>query len=791
MKKILLVLALTLSALGQAPAPPIGYVQPIAQAALGANGFSYTRIDPTGALYVTGTVGPGQSAISGYTTPYAPVALDASGNWHYLLVDATGALKTSGSGSGGTAFPVTVSGTVNSGGIPCFTSTTVEASSVLLTSNVLVKGGGAGGCPGNSALTDTGALLSYSGTTGLALTGAGAILSLPGPIEGSAIGSVLNVVGGQDASTNTVIGGLYLRGGSETGIGGSSSQAGGVSIAGGNNAAVSAVSQAGVIEITPGLSTGATQGLQGLLMVQNSYVKGGGTSTLWNLQCWTAAMTVNDCGASPSSILGVAESVNSNTVQVNRHGSQTPINASAAVTLGHTVCAGATAGTVTDSGGTGPCATGFTVGVVLATSGTWALPDLTSFTATTTLPLVAVEHVGLTGGITFDTSATGLAQPTVSSTWTYPVGTGLTIAGGSQAASVSGLTLSGNAYTAGTATTNFPLFSIWPSGATGPTTWSASGTYFGINSASGFGGDFLAFHNNGGGIIFNVAVGGNATISTSYQSPLYRASAVGTAVIYQSGQDSTTTSTGGGTFRSGSITGGSTNTLSTGATILQTGDNSSTGTGETTGNLTVRSGNCGAASGACIPGTTTILGGGFTAAFTNGAGSDLFAEGGDGTGNAIPAHVWLKTPGFSSTSGSTAQVEATNYVVLKKSGGTSSGSGTTVFNVTIGASQTYALEVLVHFETTQATPQNCSSFERFLAVGQNTGGTITSQIISEAPSVATICSTGTLTMALTNTNANPSVFTVTPTWTTIVPTATIITAEVHSMSQQDIANLGD
>ncbi len=65
--------------------------------------------------------------------------------------------------SGGGAFPITVSGTVTSGGIPYFNSTTQESSSALLTLNVLVKGGGAGGAPANSSITDNGTTVTTNG----------------------------------------------------------------------------------------------------------------------------------------------------------------------------------------------------------------------------------------------------------------------------------------------------------------------------------------------------------------------------------------------------------------------------------------------------------------------------------------------------------------------------------------------------------------------------------------------------------------------------------------------------
>ena len=61
-----------------------------------------------------------------------------------------------GSGGGTPSFPVTVAGTVTSGGVPYFSGATTESSSGILNSNILVKGGGAGGAPTNSSITDNG-----------------------------------------------------------------------------------------------------------------------------------------------------------------------------------------------------------------------------------------------------------------------------------------------------------------------------------------------------------------------------------------------------------------------------------------------------------------------------------------------------------------------------------------------------------------------------------------------------------------------------------------------------------
>jgi hypothetical protein len=87
-------------------------------------------------------------------------------------------LNTNGGAcAGGTpSFPVTVTGTVTSGGIPYFNSTTQESSSGILNTNVLVKGGGAGGAPANSSVTDNGTTVAATEpitTTGSVTTGSG------------------------------------------------------------------------------------------------------------------------------------------------------------------------------------------------------------------------------------------------------------------------------------------------------------------------------------------------------------------------------------------------------------------------------------------------------------------------------------------------------------------------------------------------------------------------------------------------------------------------------------------
>jgi len=217
--------------------------------------------------------------------------------------------------------------------------------------------------------------------------------------------------GGQDSSANLALGAVTVRGANQTGAGGASSNGGGALLGGGSNAATNTSSAGGTVEMSAGPSTGSTStGLQGLNLVVGSYAQSG-TVTQWDLECFTSTpKAVGNCTANPPSIAGVALSL-SGTVQVSvaEAPSEVPINASSAVTIGHTVCAGSTASKVTDSGGTGQCGSGITVGVVIATSGTWpAFPDGTLFpTLSTTLPLVRVTTDGTTQAGAVNTLSVG------------------------------------------------------------------------------------------------------------------------------------------------------------------------------------------------------------------------------------------------------------------------------------------------------------------------------------------------------------------------------------------------
>lgn len=261
------------------------------------------------------------------------------------------------------------------------------------------------------------------------------------------------------------------------------------------------------------------------------------------------------------------------------------------------------------------------------------------------------------------------------------------------------------------------------------------------------------------------------------------------------------------TLRGEDVTGGSTATLTGGTATIRGGNNASTGntsvggqvninggnatggtgTSDAGGAVAITGGNCTSTTGSCAPGTTTVKSGGFTAAFTNGAASDTVIAGGLGTGNAAVSHVKIQSPALSQTSGTTAQTQVTRYVTHVKAGSTTTATATSMFNVALANNQTAGFEIIVHVETTQATPHNCSTTEEFLVAVQDTAATVTSQ--TTAGTIGTICDTGTLTLAAAFSAATPSVFTVTPSWTTIVPSSVTITIEIFNLSQQDISLL--
>lgn len=125
---------------------------------------------------------------------------------------------------------------------------------------------------------------------------------------------------------------------------------------------------------------------------------------------------------------------------------------------------------------------------------------------------------GTTGKLLQDTGIASSNLALLSAAQTF---TAANIFSANGAASTPALKLTGVLFTGGSATTTQPLCLIQPTGATAVSSWNTNGTFIGINSASGFAGNFLDFHNNGGSSVFRVDVNGTATTARDFSALYY------------------------------------------------------------------------------------------------------------------------------------------------------------------------------------------------------------------------------------------------------------------------------
>jgi len=142
-----------------------------------------------------------------------------------------------------------------------------------------------------------------------------------------------------------------------------------------------------------------------------------------------------------------------------------------------------------------------------ATNGYWTMYNnaTTDFTAlqfggtTSSFPAQFRNGTGIDIKLADNSAYTGLTA-------------GILTANANGAASTPPLPVTGTWYTGGSATTTKPQLLIEPTGTTS-TGWSTSGTGIGVNAASGFTGNFLDAHVNGGTSVFKVDYTGTADMN--------------------------------------------------------------------------------------------------------------------------------------------------------------------------------------------------------------------------------------------------------------------------------------
>jgi hypothetical protein len=162
--------------------------------------------------------------------------------------------------------------------------------------------------------------------------------------------------------------------------------------------------------------------------------------------------------------------------------------------------AGAATGTVTAVNGTAP----------IVSDGSSTTPTISCPTCTTSAAAITNNVLAKGSG-----GAQGLANSSVTDNGTTVSTSELVNFSGTGAASTSPFLLNGTAFTGGTGTTNFPYF--YMNFGAAPSSFSTGGVLLGINAPSGFLGNVIEEHLNGGSAVFSVsqtgAINTTATIS--------------------------------------------------------------------------------------------------------------------------------------------------------------------------------------------------------------------------------------------------------------------------------------
>jgi len=151
---------------------------------------------------------------------------------------------------------------------------------------------------------------------------------------------------------------------------------------------------------------------------------------------------------------------------------------------------GGGSGTVTSIATTSPI-----TGGTITTTGTIACPTCNTTNATVSSVSGTTNQIDV---------ATGTTTPVVSIDSALQLPGTLTVPQNG-ALSQAAITETGTPITGGTGTTTYPYDYYKCTGATNPSTWSTSGTILGMNTCSGFAGNFIDFHLNGSASYFSAS----------------------------------------------------------------------------------------------------------------------------------------------------------------------------------------------------------------------------------------------------------------------------------------------
>jgi hypothetical protein len=422
------------------------------------------------------------------------------------------------------AVTLTIAGT--SGGIPYFASTSSWRTSALLATNALVVGGGAGAAPatGNGDFTyathtltgGASALLTLAATNALtlsAMSGTACLEEVSGVVTstGAACGTTSLAFSGITSGTNSAAA-MLVGTGASLGVSGTGT-INATSVNSNTFPASAGLTSGGLI-----YGSSASVYASDADFTISSHTLSGGASALISLAAANAltlsAMTGTSCLEEVSGVVTATGSA----------------CGSGGGTAESSITAPTTTNTITETAAGDWIARN---GVETASlTAPWSFSNANSTNNNTSSALIVGVTGSSTGGVALvlnDVSGTGdefriYHGSTVSSNALTGgslefnidnsgdfTAAGIGIVKGAGAASTAGFALTGAPFTGGSGTTTYPFFYL--NDGTAPTTWSTAGTEFGVNSPSGFTGNMLDFHVNGGASVAKLDYQGNLTVA--------------------------------------------------------------------------------------------------------------------------------------------------------------------------------------------------------------------------------------------------------------------------------------